>query len=314
MIGEDPAIKQLQRIIAMAAPTDVTMLITGESGVGKEVTADMIFQLSRRRDKPFVKVNCTAIPANLLESELFGYEKGAFTGASASGKAGLFEIANNGTILLDEIGDLPIELQTKLLRVLQEKEIMRIGGTKPRSLDVRVIAATNANLKAKIAAGKFREDLYYRLSVVPISIPPLRERRGDIIPMVNQFFREYCAKHGRKLSITEHTLRVLENYDWPGNVRELQNVLEYVVIWSDGDVLDENRLREILQLTPETEAQFPDNLNAAVERYEMSLIKDALIKTGGVRKAAAMLGVDPSTISRKAKKYKLFNSEIGDLA
>ncbi len=302
IIGEDPNMKKIERIVAMAAPTDVTILITGESGVGKEVLADAIYRASRRRDKPYVKVNCTAIPANLLESELFGYEKGAFTGANAAGKAGLFEIANEGTILLDEIGDLPIELQTKLLRVLQEKEVTRVGGTKPISLDVRVIAATNANLRQKIQEGKFREDLYYRLSVIPIAVPPLRERKGDILRMVKQFFAHYCQKHGRNLVLPESTYVNFESYDWPGNVRELKNVIEYIVICSEDGVFDEKKLAEILDIPAPAESG-SINLHDAVSRFEKQLIENALETAGGVRKAAAYLGVDPSTISRKAKKY-----------
>ncbi|HHU23005.1 MAG TPA: sigma 54-interacting transcriptional regulator [Clostridiales bacterium] len=302
LLGEDPAIIKIMRIIAMAAPTDVTILITGESGVGKEVVADRIQHLSKRRDKPYVKVNCTAIPANLLESELFGYEKGAFTGARSTGKAGLFEIANHGTILLDEIGDLPIELQTKLLRVLQEKEVIRLGGTKPISLDVRVIAATNANLRQKIQEGKFREDLFYRLSVIPIHIPPLRERKGDIIPIVKHYFNEYCKKHNRSLIMPESAYVSFESYDWPGNVRELQNVIEYIVICSEDQYFNVNKLAEILGL-PSAENAQPVNLHDAVDRFEKQLIENALKHTGGVRKAASYLGVDPSTISRKMKKH-----------
>jgi len=300
-LGEDPAIKKIMRIITMAAPTDVTILITGESGVGKEVVADKIQHLSHRKDKPYVKVNCTAIPANLLESELFGYEKGAFTGARSTGKAGLFEIANHGTILLDEIGDLPIELQTKLLRVLQEKKVIRLGGTTPISLDVRVIAATNANLRQKIQEGKFREDLFYRLSVIPIHIPPLRERKGDIAPLVKYYFSEYCKKHGRTLTMPESAYASFESYDWPGNVRELQNVIEYIVICSEDEYFNEDKLAEILDL-PSPEVIRPVNLHQAVEIYERQLIENALKHTGGVRKAAAFLGVDPSTVSRKMKK------------
>ena len=302
MVSVDEGMQKLQRIIAMAAPTDVTILITGESGVGKEVIADLVHRSSPRKDKPYVKVNCTAIPANLLESELFGYEKGAFTGARGSGKAGLFEIANHGTILLDEIGDLPIELQTKLLRVLQEKEVMRIGGTKPRELDVRVIAATNSNLRQKIQEGKFREDLFYRLSVVPVHIPPLRERKSDILPLVKFFFDEYCQKHGRSLILPESTYVNFESYDWPGNVRELQNVIEYLVICSENGVFDEKKLAEILGI-PERGEENPVGFHEAVARFEKQLIESAVQKTGGVRKAAAYLGVDPSTVSRKAKKY-----------
>lgn len=303
MIGDDSAIKQLQRIITLAAPTDVTILITGESGVGKEVVADRIYHQSKRLKGPYVKVNCTAIPANLLESELFGYEKGAFTGARAGGKSGLFEIADQGTILLDEIGDLPIELQTKLLRVLQEKEVMRIGGTKPRKLDVRVIAATNSNLRQKIQDGTFREDLFYRLSVIPINIPPLRERKGDVITLAKYFFNEYCKKHGRSLVLPESSYVNFERYDWPGNVRELQNIIEYLVICSEDGVFDEKKLAEIMDI-PIAEAQDEGvGLHEAVERFEKELIESAIKRTGGIRKAAAFLQVDASTISRKAKKY-----------
>lgn len=302
MIGEDPNLKKIQRIVAMAAPTDVTILITGESGSGKEVLADMIYHNSKRRGKPYVKVNCTAIPANLLESELFGYEKGAFTGASSSGKAGLFEIANHGTILLDEIGDLPLELQTKLLRFLQEKEIMRIGGTKPRILDVRVVAATNANLKQKIQENKFREDLYYRLSVIPIHLPPLRERRGDIVAMAKYFFNEYCNKHNRSLIMPDTAYSALEKHDWPGNVREMQNIIEYLVICSENGVFDEKKLLEILDIPEEKPSKVID-FHKAVDEFEMQFIASAIKEAGGVRRAAAMLNVDPSTVSRKAKKF-----------
>ena len=272
MIGTDPNVEKLQRIVALAAPTDVTILITGESGVGKEVLADRIQRLSRRQDKPYVKVNCTAIPANLLESELFGYEKGAFTGASASGKKGLFEIADTGTILLDEIGDVPIELQTKLLRVLQEREFLRVGGTKARKVDVRVIAATNSDLKAKIQEGSFREDLFYRLSVIPITLPPLRERRGDILPLVRHFFGEYCKKHGRSLVLPESACALLESYDWPGNIRELQNVIEYVVICSEHGVFDEGKLAETLNLPVGAEGA-AQGFREAVEAFEKQLIE-----------------------------------------
>lgn len=303
MVGSDPSIQEIRRTIAKAAATDVTILITGESGVGKESVADRVYSMSRRKGKPYVKVNCAAIPNNLLESELFGYEKGAFTGASKEGKMGLFERANHGTILLDEIGDLPYELQTKLLRVLQQKEIMRIGGVKPISLDVRVIAATNADLKKKIREGTFREDLYYRLSVVPIYVPPLRERRGDIAKLVKHYFFEYCTKHAHTVTVPDEAMMIFESYNWPGNVRELQNVIEYMVICSENNVLDAKFLAEYLGMEVEPEALRPVSLHSALDSYEKKLIENALNETGGVRKAAAFLHVDPSTISRKAKKY-----------
>ena len=309
MVGEAPAIREIRRTIARAAPTDVTILITGESGVGKEVIADRIYYASDRQGKPFVKVNCTAIPANLLESELFGYEKGAFTGALNQGKAGLFELANSGTILLDEIGDLPYELQTKLLRVLQQKEVMRLGGTKPISLDVRVIAATNADLKKKMQEGSFREDLYYRLSTIPIYVPPLRERPEDILKLVKHYFFEYCTKHAHTITVPDETLAVFQSYSWPGNVRELQNVIEYMVICCEGNVLQPSVLADYLGMDSQSIALHPASLKVALDDYERSLIARALEEHGGVRKAAHALGVDPSTISRKAKKYGL---EVGE--
>lgn len=309
MVGEAPAIREIRRTIARAAPTDVTILITGESGVGKEVIADRIYYASDRQGKPFVKVNCTAIPANLLESELFGYEKGAFTGALNQGKAGLFELANSGTILLDEIGDLPYELQTKLLRVLQQKEVMRLGGTKPISLDVRVIAATNADLKKKMLEGSFREDLYYRLSTIPIYVPPLRERPEDILKLVKHYFFEYCTKHAHTITVPDETLAVFQSYSWPGNVRELQNVIEYMVICCEGNVLQPSVLADYLGMDSQSIDLHPASLKAALDDYEKSLISRALEEHGGVRKAAHALGVDPSTISRKAKKYGL---EVGE--
>ena len=309
MVGEAPAIREIRRTIARAAPTDVTILITGESGVGKEVIADRIYYASDRQGKPFVKVNCTAIPANLLEPELFGYEKGAFTGALNQGKAGLFELANSGTILLDEIGDLPYELQTKLLRVLQQKEVMRLGGTKPISLDVRVIAATNADLKKKMQEGSFREDLYYRLSTIPIYVPPLRERPEDILKLVKHYFFEYCTKHAHTITVPDETLAVFQSYSWPGNVRELQNVIEYMVICCEGNVLQPSVLADYLGMDSQSIALHPASLKAALDDYERSLIARALEEHGGVRKAAHALGVDPSTISRKAKKYGL---EVGE--
>lgn len=303
MVGSAPAIQEIRRTIAKAAATDVTILITGESGVGKEAVADRIHSMSNRKEKPYVKVNCAAIPASLLESELFGYEKGAFTGASKEGKAGLFELANHGTILLDEIGDLPYELQTKLLRALQQKEILRIGGSKPISLDVRVIAATNADLKKKIREGTFREDLFYRLSVVPIFVPPLRDRREDISKLVKHYFFEYCTKHAHTVTVPDEAMMIFESYGWPGNVRELQNVIEYMVICSESNVLDAKYLAEYLGMEVQPEALRPISLHLALDSYEKKLIENALNEAGGVRKAAAFLHVDPSTISRKARKY-----------
>lgn len=234
MIGKETTMAPIWSLIHHIAPTDATILITGESGTGKEVLADEIFRNSNRKNERFVKLNCASIPAQLFESELFGYEKGAFSGANAKGKPGLFELANHGTLLLDEIGDMPLDLQVKLLRAIQTKEITRIGGIKPIHLDVRIIAATNCNLKAKVADGTFRQDLFYRLNVVPIKIPPLRERKDDIEALCDFFIRKFSEKYHSSFSLTELQLDYLRSYNWPGNIRELENIMEYLVICSSG--------------------------------------------------------------------------------
>ena len=234
MIGKETTMAPIWSLIHHIAPTDATVLITGESGTGKEVLADEIFRNSNRKNERFVKLNCASIPAQLFESELFGYEKGAFSGANAKGKPGLFELANHGTLLLNEIGDMPLDLQVKLLRAIQTKEITRIGGIKPIHLDVRIIAATNCNLKAKVADGTFRQDLFYRLNVVPIKIPPLRERKDDIEALCDFFIRKFSEKYHSSFSLTELQLDYLRSYNWPGNIRELENIMEYLVICSSG--------------------------------------------------------------------------------
>ena len=217
------------------APLDATVMLLGETGVGKEVFAKYIFQNSRRKDKSFIKINCGAIPANLIESELFGYEKGAFTGANKNGKMGLFEVADKGTIFLDEIGELPMSMQVKLLRVLQEQEIERIGGSQPIKIDVRIIAATNRNLEKMVKEKSFREDLYYRLMVFPINIPPLRERTGDIVPLSELFISNLNKKYGFSKRFSMEAEQILKNYNWPGNIRELKNIIERAIIISNGD-------------------------------------------------------------------------------
>lgn len=246
-LGKNDVIKDIRKLIQRVAETDATILITGESGVGKEVVADCIYEMSSRNNKPYVKINCSAIPAELIEAELFGYEKGAFTGANAK-KMGLLEKANGGTVLLDEIGDFPIELQPKLLRVLQQGELYRVGSVDATKLDIRFIAATNANLKQKMQEGAFREDLFYRLNVFPIRIPPVRERKEDVPGLMNHFFYTYCQKYKRTIMLTPEVREMLEAYDWPGNVREIQNVMEYYVICSvAGEEMKASDLRKILQ-------------------------------------------------------------------
>ena len=237
MYYHSAAMRQVVELIHTVAPTDVTVLITGESGTGKELIANEIYQNSTRRGKPFIKVNCAAIPAELLESELFGYEEGAFTGARRSGKSGMFELANTGMILLDEIGDMPLPLQAKLLRVLQQREIMRIGGSKTIQLDLRVIASTNLDLQEQVRAGRFREDLYYRLNVVPIELKPLRERKEDIPYLVDRFCRDFSKKYDKVTTISPAGMELLQAYPWPGNIRELENLLERIVVTNSGGII-----------------------------------------------------------------------------
>ncbi len=300
------AILEMVRIVAK---TNVTVLITGESGSGKEKIAEEIYRYSDRKDKPFIKVNCAAIPAELLESELFGYEGGAFTDANKKGKAGMFELANGGVILLDEIGDMAINLQTKLLRVLQEKEIMRVGGSKYIKLDIRMIAATNRDLEEKIRQGDFREDLYYRLNVVPICVIPLRERKEDIPYMVMGFLRKYCKKYGKNVSIDKEAIDLFVSCDWPGNIRELKNMIErLVVISTDGSIGKANILQSInsnfLKYNSH-EAETPINLKDYLKEYEKTIIITALKQCKSKRKTAKTLGIDHSTLIRKCRDHGL---------
>ncbi|MDI3535281.1 MAG: hypothetical protein PWQ82_1646 [Thermosediminibacterales bacterium] len=238
--------KKMERVISIAqrvAPTSATVLIQGESGTGKELLANAIHENSNRKDFSIIKVNCSAIPANLCESEFFGYEHGAFTGALRSGKPGIFEVADRGTLFLDEIGELPLDMQAKLLRVLQEKSFLKVGGVKPVKVDVRIIAATNKDLNKMVAEGRFREDLFYRINVVTIEIPPLRERPEDIMPLVNKFIEEFARIHNKPIKrIDNEILRLLEEYDWPGNIRELKNVVERLVVFSQGGMIHKTYL------------------------------------------------------------------------
>lgn len=313
LIGESRQVREILVLVRRVADFDVTVLIQGETGVGKEIVATEIQEGSTRRDKPFIRVNCAAIPANLLEAELFGYEKGAYTGAAAKGKIGLFELADKGTILLDEVGDMPLELQGKLLRVLQQKELTRIGGTRPVPLDVRVIAATNCDLQALTQAGKFRADLYFRLNVFPITIPPLRERPDDIAVLTAHFLDHYNVKYSKKVRISRDGMEILSGYAWPGNVRELQNVIERLVLISDqssiiaGDcllpMLHPGEVRRSAEASPAIGgATAGQSLKAIVDAVERSVIEDALREHGSTRKAAKALGVDQSTIVKKAKR------------
>lgn len=319
VVANSKEFKELVELARRVAAFDgATVLILGESGTGKELIADVIVRESPRRHRPFVQVNCGAIPENLVESELFGYEKGAFTGADSKGRKGLFETANGGTIFLDEIGDLPLHMQVKLLRVLQQKKIMRVGGSSTIDLDVRVIAATNKNLEEMVKNGTFREDLYYRLNVVSLVIPPLRERKDDIVPLINHFLEATNEKYHTNKTILYDTIDAFESYPWPGNVRELENVLENLVITTPGDVIKlENlpakfRTPEVMEqsyaVSSAPQSEEPEQpelpLKTVVAQAEKAAIERAIEIHGSVRKAAAALGVDPSTVVRKMQNFK----------
>jgi transcriptional regulator with PAS, ATPase and Fis domain len=304
--------KKVFDFAARVAQVDSTVLITGESGSGKEIVAKTIHKLSKRKDGPLIQINCGAIPENLLESELFGYEPGAFTGASKEGKLGMFELAENGTLFLDEIGELPLNLQVKLLRVLQEREIVRVGGIKPKKINVRIIAATNKDLEKMVEKGMFREDLYYRLNVVRIKIPPLRERKTDIPPLIQHFLRKFNEKYEMNKKISPEVIERLIAYDWPGNVRELENLIERLVVIVIEDIIELKHLPDYLQASINSD-HFQVSvsgiipLKKASEDLEKQLISKALQKYGSTRKAAQILEVDQATIVRKAKKYNITN-------
>jgi len=306
IIGESSSMKMLKSKVKKIAQSSSTVLITGESGTGKELFARAIHMESKRSNNPFVAINCAAVPDTLLESELFGYVKGAFTGADPKGKIGKVEFANTGTLFLDEIGDMPLYLQAKLLRVLEQKEVVRLGSNKPIPVDVRVIAATNKNLEKLIEEGSFREDLYYRLNVLPINIPPLRERKEDIRVLTDYFVRKYTALFKKRVVGFENEVwDFLYKYDWPGNVRELENTVEYMI-----NMLDQNGIISV-SLLPQ-KIRFDLNKHndlIPLEKMEIDLIKRALDLYGGSvtgkQKAAEALGIGIATLYRKIKKYSL---------
>jgi DNA-binding NtrC family response regulator len=299
--GNSPAIKQALELINLAAPGDSTVLITGASGTGKELAARAIHSLSPRKDNRFVAVNCAALPENLLESELFGYERGAFTGAEKR-KPGRFELADGGTLFLDEIGDMPSAMQAKLLRVLEDKKVERLGAVEPISLDVRLVAATNKDLEQTMKDGRFREDLYYRLSVVIISMPGLQERTGDILLLAEKFLRDFSQKLGKKISgFTPEAASLLVSYSWPGNVRELQNVIERAVVLSRGEVISPGEL-------PGLKAAAKDSLDslekiADIEKAHIKRILDRM--SWNIGKSAEMLGIHRNTLRAKIREYNL---------
>jgi transcriptional regulator with GAF, ATPase, and Fis domain len=313
--------QEVFRLVEQVAPARSTVLITGESGTGKELIAKSIHESSARAGKPFVTVNSSNIPSELLESELFGHTRGAFTGAVAA-KKGLFEVADGGSIFLDEIGDIPPETQVRLLRVIQEREFTPLGDTAPRRVDVRIIAATNIELKDAVKQGTFREDLYYRLAVVPIELPPLRDRREDILPLAQHFIEKYNEENGRHVSeqIAPEVLALLESYSWPGNVRELENAIERAVVIAPSDEVTRECLRPEISdpqsvITASQEgASFGAvqdlgrgiNFYEQVRRFEIDLIRRALEQTGGHQsRAARLLGMNATTLNSKIKTYRI---------
>jgi two-component system, NtrC family, response regulator AtoC len=307
IIGGTAAIKQILHTVQKVAPTDSIVLISGETGVGKELIARAIHLASSRHAKPFIKVNCAAIPDSLLESDLFGYEKGAFTGA-ASNKPGRFEIAHEGTVFLDEIGEMPLSLQTKLLAVIQDRAFERVGGVKTIRVDIRIVAATNRDLAAACQNGSFRPDLFYRLNVVPLFIQPLRERREDIIPLVDYFLKRLGTKYRRTVSVTREALNAFVGYDWPGNIRELENVIERMFVLSEGTVLDPALLPgEICSSAVSTQSSsFKSQAEAVTRSAEKQMITEALNTAAQNRtKAAKILGISRRTLQNRIKEFDL---------
>jgi formate hydrogenlyase transcriptional activator len=297
IIGNSPALNSVLEQVELVGPTDSTVLILGETGTGKELIARAVHNVSSRCPRPFIKLNCAAIPSELLESELFGHEKGAFTGAITQ-RLGRFEAANGGTLFLDEIGDMPLNLQTKLLRVLQEREFERLGSTITRRVDVRVVAATNQDLVGLVAGKQFRMDLYYRLDVFPITIPPLRERREDIPLLVGHFVEKYSARMSKRISsIPKDAMDALVNYPWPGNIRELQNFIERAVILTHG---------ELLQIPPLTSCLFgkeePVTLRQSERYHILKALEESQWVVGGRAGAAARLGVHRTTLISKMQR------------
>ncbi|MFQ3574519.1 MAG: nif-specific transcriptional activator NifA [Thermodesulfovibrionales bacterium] len=308
MIGISDRMQEVFEAIYKVAPSKATVLLRGESGTGKELAAKAIHYMSNRANGPFVKINCASIPENLLESELFGHEKGAFTGATVFRK-GKFELADKGTIFLDEIGDLPLPLQPKILRVLQEKEFERIGGNKIFKVDVRLIAATSRDLEQLVGSGLFREDLYYRLNVVPIFIPPLRERKEDILPLIDFFLDKFNKENSKSVEISKDAIEILKDYNWYGNVRELENTIERLVVMSDKDLI---RIEDLplnvkqSQLNTKKVEPLVDTLPSTVEDIEKKEIISALQRCGWVQsKAARLLGITPRQIGYKISKYNI---------
>lgn len=317
LIGCSPAMKEVFKELVRVGQSKATVLLRGESGTGKELIAKLIHENSPRAGKPFIKVNCAALSETLLESELFGHEKGSFTGAIQMRK-GRFELADGGTIFLDEIGDLPLPVQVKLLRVLQEMEFERVGGVETLSVDVRTIAATHRELENAILEGTFRQDLYYRLNVVPIRLPPLRERREDIPLLISHFLEIFNKENNKKVSLSNEMIQLLIQYDWPGNVRELENCMERLVVLAEEESVNlrnippaiETYFNDIQKVTPPPRSSKRVSLAETMQGMEQEALKKALDRCGWVQaKAARLLGITPRQVAYKIKKYKLFQQD-----
>jgi DNA-binding NtrC family response regulator len=304
MIGAGPAMQRVAELVQKVAPSNASVVITGESGTGKEVVARAIHNLSPRKDKPFVALNCSAIPATLIESELFGYERGAFTGAEQR-RLGNFELAHNGTLFLDEVGELPLEIQAKFLRVLEERKIRRLGGRGEVEVDVRVLCATNRDLKEEIRRGRFREDLYFRLHVFTIALPTLKERREDIPVLVNHFIEKYNAETGKRVQgVSAGALEVLRGYAWPGNIRELRNTVERAMILAEGDVIGEEHLPPDMIGTRPEAATLRVPLGIPLDKIEKEYILASLQRNGGNKaRTAELLGISEKTLYNKLNRY-----------
>lgn len=306
---ESDKMLEIVRSAMQIAPFPTSVLLTGEPGVGKEVVSSFIHKNSKRSNKPFIKVNCGAIPKNLFESEMFGYEPQAFSGDKKDGKPGYFELADKGTLLLDEIGEIPLNLQEKLLQVLQSREVQRIAGSKSKNLDIRIISTTNKDLKQLVQEKKFREDLYNWLNVTNLNIPPLRERVKDIIPLANFFLEDFCRNYGFRKTFSKKIIECFKKYEWPGNIRELKNLVENLAMTSHDETIAITHLpyHMVKKFTLINDDFTMSNvtLSEALSRVEKQLIENALIDHGSLRKAAKVLGVSHSTLSRKLNKLNL---------
>jgi PAS domain S-box-containing protein len=307
IVANGPALKQKVELALHVAQVDSNVLILGESGVGKDLFARLIHRASKRALKPFIEINCGAIPGNLLESELFGYEAGAFTGALKQGKAGLIELAQGGTFFLDEVGDLPLDLQVKVLKAIQNKQITRVGGTKTIALDVRILAATNRDLEQMVREKTFRQDLFYRLNVVPIKLPPLRERPEDVVPLVTEFLLKFNTRYGYQKWIHQDVMNCLQGYDWPGNVRELENTVERLVVTCRDDCINLDSLHGFSQSFALSSCASLSVLRETRDQEERQLIMDAYEQTGSTRKSAELLGISQSSVVKKMKKYGILS-------